>query len=410
MQTPKQDVQVYRCGKWEQLTGEALLVGDLISIARPSGAGSDEKVVPADCLILGGTCIVEEAVLTGESTPQWKVSITEVSDPKSSLNIKLDKNYVLFGGTKLLQHTCQTSSKIRTPDGGCLAVVLRTGFETAQGRLMRTILFSTERVTANSLEAGAFILFLLIFAVSAAYYVLKHGLEDPTRDRFKLVLNCVMIITSVIPPELPMELSMAVNASLLALSRKRVFCTEPFRITFAGKVEVCCFDKTGTLTSNHLLLEDVVGPGKGGSCDTVLASCHSLMQIDGVVVGDPLEKAALEVSRQKVIRSLDASYPLNTFMFHTGLLLAVQSLQRCSNKSRQSHPVIHPSPLSFQLECQTNVSYCQEKVSETRGGAACCDEGCTGSREGASGKHAEWLRQPLQIIRSTGSSCHCTCL
>ncbi|KAK6923655.1 hypothetical protein RJ641_009855 [Dillenia turbinata] len=299
-----QILMVYRCGKWVKLSGTELLPGDIVSIGRSSGQNGEDKSVPADMLLLAGSAIVNEAILTGESTPQWKVSVMG-RGLEEKLSAKRDKSHVLFGGTKILQHTSDKTTHLKTPDGGCLTVVLRTGFETSQGKLMRTIFFSTERVTANSWESGFFILFLVVFAVIAAGYVLKKGLEDPTRSKYKLFLSCSLIITSVIPPELPMELSIAVNTSLIALARRGIFCTEPFRIPFAGKVDICCFDKTGTLTSDDMEFRGVAGLDKSGDLESdmskvpnhtveILASCHALVFVDNKLVGDPLEKAALK--------------------------------------------------------------------------------------------------------------------
>lgn len=113
-----------------------------MSLLAGTNAGDVEKLVPADALLLAGTCIVDEAVLTGESTPQWKAPVgspdgheltAQAEGLEHRLSIKSDKNHVLFSGTKLLQHTGDKDAHIKTPDGACLAIVLRTGFETSQG-------------------------------------------------------------------------------------------------------------------------------------------------------------------------------------------------------------------------------------------------------------------------------------
>ena len=378
-------VLVYRLGRWIEVDSFDLLPGDILSLTRhkphfDKGDGSNQAlkektaqaaagkgkvedesgdVVPADILLLRGTCVVNEASLTGESVPQMKEGLSDIVEGDDLAMKTKHKTHVLYAGTKMLQckgiETVEAeeessdedesgtngpsadvgaamSEKLygsipKPPDGGCLCFVLRTGFSSAQGKLVRMIEGSQEKVKGHERETGLLLLMLFFFALASASYVLYHGMHDENRSQFELLLHCILIITSVIPPELPMQMALAVNNSLMTLMKMQVFCTEPYRVPIAGKLDCCLYDKTGTLTTDELVAVGVLearSMKEDGSADEdqltamtkvasesalVLAGCHSLVLVDGETTGDPLESAALNAMRWSLAKGTENVVP-----------------------------------------------------------------------------------------------------
>ena len=358
---------VWRGGKWTPLQSTELLPSDLVSLKRQA-QGNESTLVPADMLLLRGRAVVNESTLTGESVPQMKDALPTQGSAggRAPLDMRGEHRvHVLFSGTQLMQHggpatvsaaaladgadadaaaaagaaaaAPNAAAAPDPPDGGCVCYVLATSFASSQGELMRMIEFSTEQVSADKKETLGLLLLLLCFALSAATYVIREGLAEGKKSHYELLLKAVLIITSVVPPELPMQTALAVNTALMALMKAQVFCTEPYRVPYAGTVTHTFFDKTGTLTTDSLIAKGIVSNpqldpthdatragGKDGTDGTdgtdgkdgkdgvvaggpalapsaralqevavVIGGCQSLLQVDGRLLGDPIELAAL---------------------------------------------------------------------------------------------------------------------
>ena len=101
MRVAPYQIWVYRMNRWDQTTTDELVPGDICLIKRTKG--KKKQTVPCDLLILSGSCVVNEAILTGESQPLVKESIAQLDDGEALLDINGEhKSNVLNSGTEIL--------------------------------------------------------------------------------------------------------------------------------------------------------------------------------------------------------------------------------------------------------------------------------------------------------------------
>lgn len=171
MRRPPFFIYVFRNNAWIEICSDVMVPGDIISLTadKPvlpdardhrkkvdSNNSFEGKVLPCDVLLIRGNCVVNEAMLTGESVPKVKESVVENQDQlavltgteKSGVDITKHaawSRHFLLGGTLLQQHASSSADNDKigkqnkhyaqipdAPDGGCVGIVIRTGFSTTQ--------------------------------------------------------------------------------------------------------------------------------------------------------------------------------------------------------------------------------------------------------------------------------------
>lgn len=310
------DARVLRNGFWRNVTSSELVPGDVYEVSDPA-----LTQFPCDSLLLAGDCIVNESMLTGESVPVSKIPATNESLPlldlgKSSIHPDIAKHF-LFSGTKVI--------RARRPQGGedeeavALAIVVRTGFNTTKGALVRSMLFP--KPSGFKFYRDSFRYISVMAGVAGVGFIASFVNFVRLQLAWHLILvRALDLITIVVPPALPATLTIGTNFALSRLKKKQIFCISPQRVNVGGKLDIVCFDKTGTLTEDGL---DVLGirvvhhpamrfsdiltdasavlPGTTYERDPTvdyevhkaalytMATCHSLRLVDDQLMGDPLD-------------------------------------------------------------------------------------------------------------------------
>ena len=283
-------VQVQRDGVWRTVPSTDLVPGDLVSV-------TENWILPCDLVIVQGSTVVDESMLTGESMPVQKFPIpATATEPYDALGA--GRKHTLFSGTKVL-----SSGRNEAIWG----LVQLTGAHTSRGQLIQNILYPIPMRFKYNEHLKVVLLVLLCYGVIACYFVVDFLTSNgKLTNRLSAWAYCIFMVSGIVSPLLPVVLTVGQVNAAQRLEKLGIFSLNAQRITLSGKVRIFCFDKTGTLTKQGLdyLGCHVVNPHRrelGAMTPAVLtpeldcrmhyalASCHAVGSLNGQLVDNEVE-------------------------------------------------------------------------------------------------------------------------
>ncbi len=210
---------------WRSIQAQDLETGDMI-LVKPG------ERVPADAEILDGEAAVNEALLTGESTP-----------------VEKSAGQTLFAGT-LVTNAALTCRVTQSPKETRLAQITR---------LVEATLTAKPPIQRMADKASTYFAFgILGVAVVTAFAWWLVG-----NSSSRALLAAVAVLVVACPCALGLATPLAMTVVLGRTTRAGVLLRNPAILETATKVERAVFDKTGTITRGQMSVVDVVPVSPG---------------------------------------------------------------------------------------------------------------------------------------------------
>uniref|UniRef100_A0A8C5XAN3 Cation-transporting ATPase n=1 Tax=Malurus cyaneus samueli TaxID=2593467 RepID=A0A8C5XAN3_9PASS len=286
----QEDLLLMSGNSFQELESHHLVPGDMLVLKE------GKTLLPCDAILVSGQCTVNESMLTGESIPVTKTHLPQADNLKPWRVYCAEdyKKHVLFCGTEVIQTKADDRGVVK-------AVVLRTGFNTAKGDLVRSILYPKPMNFKLYRDALRFLMCLIAFAaIGMIYTVCVFALNG--EETGEVVKKALDVITIAVPPALPAALTTGIIYTQQRLKKKGIFCISPQRINMCGQLNLVCFDKVMAVwwlspccfQDVHSFSADHSLPW--GPVFKAMAVCHSLIVWEGKIQGDPLDVKMFEAT------------------------------------------------------------------------------------------------------------------
>ena len=281
-----------RGGEIVEVPAEDLVPGDIVSFE----AGDK---VPADGrLLVAATLEIEEAGLTGESTPVPK-SLEPVTGHDVPLGDRVDMAYM--------------NSQVTRGRGEM--VVTATGMDSEVGHISGMLSGVEQEKTPLTRQLDQLTVLITVMAAAALVLIIVLGLARG--DEFDdLFLVGISLAISAIPTGLPAVVTYLLSVGTRDLASKGAIVKRLRSVETLGSTSAICSDKTGTLTLNQMTARQLVLAGRryrtdgegysttgrilrvAGDTDVAMepflmpmALANDAVIRDGACVGDPTEGA-----------------------------------------------------------------------------------------------------------------------